>query len=172
MRVFIFAVLFFPFAYGLSVDDFIPDFLEPNDRVESSVNPDVAFKLPPATQKRTASGANSRYCERAGNVFCSTHQDNAALALSGESQAIAGKGITNNDTAGANGSYFNRNSNNYDQNAVATFNMTNSNQAAMQVYSPKLNEDQLKNNVTVPLQADKNTNINIGQQQIEFNIKY
>lgn len=174
IRVLILGFMCLPIVYALSMDDFIPDFLEPNHKTESSINPAVAFSLPPETQKRASSSGSAWYCKRAHNVFCSHRAESGAgnLQLANESSSIGGKGLDNNSYSGANGNYFNRNSNSYDQNAVNNFNITNSNQATMQVYSPKLNEDQLRNNVAVPLQADKNTNISIGQQQIEFNIKY
>lgn len=166
-------------VFAISLDDFVPDFLDPSGhKTESSIDPQVAFSLPADTKKRAASSSDAWYCNRKQNVFCNRKEESSAntTLVVESSSGITGNGIVNDAYTGANGSYFNRNSNNYDQNALNNFNITNSNQAAMQVASPKLNnssmEDQLRNNVTVPVQAGKNTNVNIGQQQIEFNIKY
>lgn len=177
LRLFLLFVVIVSEAFPLSMDDFVPDFLDPSiHKTESSIDPQVAFSLPSDTQKRSASSGSAWYCNRKQDVFCNRKQESSDTLMAAESARVVGNGIANDAYTGANGSYFNRNSNNYDQNAVTNFNITNSNQAAMQVYSPKLNnssmEDQLRNNVTVPVQAGKNTNVNIGQQQIEFNIQY
>lgn len=177
LRLFMLFVMFVSKAFSISMNDFVPDFLDPsNHKTESSIDPQIAFSLPSDTQKRSASADSAWYCNRKQNVFCNRKKESSEMAAAAESAGVGGNGIANDVYTGANSSYFNRNSNNYDQNAVNNFNITNSNQAAMQVYSPKLNnssmEDQLRNNVTVPVQAGKNTNVNIGQQQIEFNIKY
>lgn len=166
-------------SYGLNMNDFIPSFLRPTKVAESSIDPNLAFSMPHQTRKREASNPdNNGYCSRRQDVFCDSQSGNE----SGNKVVEAAKredeeALTIKDAyTGTNSSYFNRNSNNYDQNAISNFNITNSNQAALQVYSPKLNnlapEDQIKNNFTLPLHTDKNTEISIGQQQIEFNIKY
>ncbi len=160
---------------ALSLDDFVPDFLTSSPKTESSVNSEIAFSIPESSKKRNASSNSAWYCDRVHNVFCSKQDASKVIALAVES-SISNSAANINPDANPNGKYFNRNSNNYDQNAINNFNLTNSNQSALQTYSPKLNnqsaEDQIRNNVAVPIQADKNTNISVGQQQIEFNIKY
>lgn len=80
---------------------------------------------------------------------------------------------------GANDSYFNPNSSNkYNQNAIANFNITNSNQTAMQGVAPTMNtgnvspEYLLKQNVSIPFKANNNTLVNVGASKVEFNITY
>ena len=170
-------------VFALSIDDFVPDFLTAEKPVESSINPTTAFSIPETSKKRNSRKGSAWYCDRAHNVFCNKQDASKVLAQVIESNLVVGKdstlGVDLSGTLGSSGNsgkYFNRNANSYDQNAVVNFNLTDSNQAALQMYSPKLNnystEQTLKNNVAVPIQADKNTSINIGQQQIEFNIKY
>lgn len=77
---------------------------------------------------------------------------------------------------GANSSYVNPNSNTYDQNAVANFNITNANQSTLQSYSPVLNnqstKDMLIQNTTIPFKASNSTSLNVGTNKVEFNISY
>ena len=157
---------------ALSMDDFTPDFLSSTTPTESSINPRSAFSIPEKSKKRNASNGSAWYCDRVQNVFCNKQNASVVVEQTIESVPVG----TLLDVTQGNGKYLNRNNNNYDQNALANFNITDSNQTALQVYSPKLNtystEETLKNNLAVPIQANKNTNINIGQQQIEFNIQY
>lgn len=159
---------------ALSMDDFTPDFLNnKNHAMESSnTDPQLAFSLPESSKKRNASMSNRGYCGKAHNVFCIKQNESNAITSAVESTVNTSVSVDQ----GANAKYINRNNNSYDQNAIANFNITNANQTALQAYSPKLNnystEQQIKNNLAVPFQADKNTNISVGQQQIEFSIKY
>lgn len=159
--------------YALSVDDFVPDFLAGGNHAGESANLDSskAFSLSDATKQRTLAGDDS-YCDRVHQAFCAKENASAIIAHKTES-GIPIKEVAN---LGANNQYFNPNSNNYDQNAVANFNITNSNQTALQGYAPKLNNysttDQIKSNLAVPIQADKNTNISVGATQINFNMSY
>lgn len=79
-------------------------------------------------------------------------------------------------TTGGNGHYFNRNQNNFDQNAINNFNITDSNQSTLQAYAPQLNnrsmEDTLKDNVAIPIKANNNTDVSVGTNQIKFNVTY
>ena len=138
-------------VYALSVDEFVPGFLKAKSVESSETDPEFAFSIPARSLKRNASQA-----------FTRTASSGAVFATPGDQ--------------GANNQYFDRNNINYDKNALVNFNITNSNQSALQSYSPRLNEaspeQQLKNKVAVPIQADKNTSVSVGQQQIELNIKY
>lgn len=158
---------------ALSADDFVPGFLSSGSARESAnVNPETAFSLPESSRARIANSGDAWYCQRGNGSFCSNHNASQAIAQKFSSSAP----VTAKANQGANDQYFNPNSNNYDQNAVANFNITNANQAALQGYSPKLNnyttQDQIKQNVAVPIQADKNTNISVGANQINFNMSY
>lgn len=160
-------------VFALSVNDFVPDFLTASKAGESSnLNPDSAFSLPESSMKRSANSNDVWYCDRINGVFCSNQNASQAIAKKFSSSTTT----TAKANQGANAQYFNPNSNSYDQNAVANFNITNSNQTALQSYSPKLNnystEDQLKQNLAVPIKPDKNTNISVGTNQINFNMSY
>lgn len=154
------------------MDDFVPDFLSNGHTVESAnLNPETAFVVPAMAKKRTESTSDTWYCERVNQAFCAKQSASAAIVHINSSAPLAVK-----VNQGANDQYFNPNSNSYDKNAVVNFNITNSNQTALQGYSPKLNNytttDQLKQNIAVPIQADKNTNISVGANQINFNVSY
>ncbi len=158
---------------ALSADDFVPSFLSTSKANESAnLNPETAFSLPENSRARIANSGDDWYCQRGNGSFCA-HQ-NASQAIAKKLNGSAP--VTARANQGANEQYFNPNSNNYDQNAVANFNITNANQTALQGYSPKLNnyttQEQIKQNVAVPIQTDKNTNISVGTNQINFNMSY
>ena len=158
-------------AFALGLDDFVPDFLSNGHTVESAnLNPETAFMVPVTAKKRSES-SDDWYCDRVNQAFCAKQSASAAIVHINSSAPLAAK-----VNQGANDQYFNPNSNSYDKNAVVNFNITNSNQTALQGYSPKLNNytttDQLKQNIAVPIQADKNTNISVGANQINFNVSY
>lgn len=159
-------------VWALELDDFVPSFLSAAHKTESATaDPALAFSLPEASKKRNSSSSGSWYCDRVSGIVCTKQNASRVIAqtVSGDNSIIA------NANQGANDQYFNRNKSNFNQNATNNFNITNSNQSALQIYAPQLNysaEQQIKNNMAVPIQADKNTSVSVGQQQIEFNIKY
>lgn len=82
-----------------------------------------------------------------------------------------------NYIAGANDSYFNPNDNDFDKNAVANFNITNSNQTLMQTYSPELNPDYtpatyILEKVVIPVKTTENSSLSVGTNKVEFNLSY
>lgn len=160
-------------AFALSLDDFLPDFLTGKQAVESAnATPEIAFKIPAASQKRNASSATTWYCERVDGAFCVKQNASQEIA-----QAINGS-ETQQATVdqGANSSYINRNSNNYNSNAINNFNITNSNQTALQAYAPQLNnysiEDRIRNGFAIPIKPSQNTELNLSPNQVQFNMQY
>ncbi len=161
-------------VHAFSVDDFVPDFLSAGQVSESQVlNSHMAFSIPESSQQRfTNSNEQYWYCDKLKDPLCMKQNASAVIARTKSDNAEA----TVHANLGANDKYFNRNSNSYDQNAVANFNITNSNQAAMQAYSPKLNnystEDTLKQSVAIPLKPSNNTAVTVGTNQVQFNLSY
>mgnify|MGYP003509207151 FL=1 len=84
--------------------------------------------------------------------------------------------VTASANQGANSQYYNRDGNTYNQNAINNFNITNSNQTAMQPYSAQLNnlsiEDKLKQSIAIPLKAGENTAVSVGTNNVQFNVSY
>jgi hypothetical protein len=136
---------------ALGVNDFTPSFLSAPKVESAAINSKLRIKLADPGVRKNLSESNSSLYSPLRVVVTPGNQ-------------------------GANNQFFNRSSNNYDQNAIANFNITNSNQSALQTNSAKLNDDspeqQLKNNVAVPIHTDKNTSVSVGQQQINLNISY
>jgi len=155
-------------GYTLNLDEFVPNFLA-TDKVAESGNLDsgLRFKSAPANKPKSSSSMPYSFLTQ------SAEYGKAQLGGSESATLISGNGIIPvAPNVGANDSYINRNSNVYDANAVANFNLTNSNQSTMQSYSAKLNnfspETTLKNNFAIPLKPDGNTEVNIGVNQLQF----
>lgn len=113
-------------------------------------------------------------CDNVRNFACG---DKAKSRLI-EPHTISGqKPIEADAYSGSNSRYINPNGNVYDQNAITNFNITNSNQSTMQLYSPLLNNsnspvDLIKQNVAIPFKASNSTEVNVGVSKVEFNISY
>lgn len=79
---------------------------------------------------------------------------------------------------GANNNYVNPNNAKFNQNAIANFNITNSNQTTLQTYSPELNYDAkspielIRNNLAVPIKTGDNSSISVMPDKVEFNLTY
>lgn len=161
-------------VYALSMDDFMPDFLSYSPSAESqNLNPHLAFSIPESSQERfTNSNESYWYCDKLRDPLCT--KQNASSVVN--KTQLGSAEIEAHANLGANEKYFNRNSNLYDQNAVANFNITNSNQAAMQAYAPQLNnystEDTLKHNIAIPLKPSSNTAVSVGTNNVQFNMSY
>ncbi len=90
----------------------------------------------------------------------------------------SGKKVVSTDAyTGANDSYFNPNENVYDQNAIANFNITNSNQTLMQAYSVELSPEFspstfIRDKVSIPVKTTENSSLNVGANKIEFKLSY
>ena len=165
-------------AFALGLDDFVPDFISSSSRVESAnANPVTAFSIPEASQQRNAKSNESYwYCDKIHNPSCVKQASSAALAQK-IIQPVSGSNVLNSSAnQGANSQYYNRDGNTYNQNAINNFNITNSNQTAMQPYSAQLNnlsiEDKLKQNIAIPLKAGENTAVSVGTNNVQFNVSY
>lgn len=167
---------FTSFLYAVDMSDYVPAFLKYNKNPSSPAitNPALAFKLPESSVRRVEQSKQLWYCNRVNNVFCTQPklvEPNYPLIDELEPSDL----IINPEKAPAN-SFYSKNSLGYSENAINSFNLTDSNQSSMQVYAPKLNEltpqDQIRNSLLLPIQASKNANINLSQQKIELNIHY
>lgn len=167
-------------SFALGLDDFLPDFMSSNNKKIESANadPQIAFSIPESSKKRNASSNTSLYCSTVGNPNCfkdptSGKNIQRKVTKAGASTPAIDPLVGNQ---GANDQYFNRNTNNYDANAIANFNITNSNQTALQVSSPKLTnsspEDTIKNSLAIPLKPNSNTAVSVGTNQVQFNVSY
>ena len=165
-------------AFALGLDDFVPDFVSASNQVESAnANPVTAFSIPEASQQRKAKSNESYwYCDKIHNPSCVKQASSAALAQKIIQPVTGNKVVTASANQGANSQYYNRDGNIYDQNAINNFNITNSNQTAMQPYSAQLNnlsiEDKLKQSIAIPLKAGNNTEVSVGANNVQFNVSY
>lgn len=144
-------------VYALGVSDFVPGFM--TSAPSESADPNLPIK-PLVDSKRKTSASNTWYCNRAqgeghgGNsVFCKNHvNDTVARVI----------------TYGTN--------NNGDRSQVVDITnqaaQTSANQNALLDQSTKHELDKSKNNFSLPIQPSKNVNVNVGQSQVDFNIKY
>lgn len=155
MKLVVVAILFIALvgrAYTLALSDFVPNFLVPDK--ESSNNQPVK---PLIDLKRNASGP-SWYCNRmknaANNIFCNKNDSSGAVA----------KIINDNGSRDQTAVVDNSASGNYAQ--------SNSNLAALQDQKTMDYNLRQPSNFSVPIQPTKDVNVNVGQQQIEINIKY
>ncbi|MDD3267089.1 MAG: hypothetical protein PHC75_07925 [Burkholderiales bacterium] len=82
---------------------------------------------------------------------------------------------------GSSSNYVDSNSYKFDQNAVNNFNITNSNQTAMQSYATVINangnnvvspSEMIMNRLAVPIKTGDNSSIKVTPEKVEFNLKY
>lgn len=174
-RVFLLSALFPIFAYAVDSDVTAQNLIDA--ATTSKINSLVISNSESGFIKPIPWGsAENASCDLLYSADC-------VSALNSNKSSSANKQVTikHSEEAynGANDSYFNPTSNKYDQNAIATFNITNSNQTALQSYSTTLNntsspttENLLKQNVTIPFKATNSTLVNVGASKVEFNITY
>lgn len=83
--------------------------------------------------------------------------------------------------SGSSNNYVDSNSYKFDQNAVTNFNITNSNQTAMQSYATVINNngnsmvspsEMILNKLSVPIKTGDNSSIQVTPDKVEFNLKY
>lgn len=144
-------------SYALGVADFVPGFM--TAAPTENADPNLPVK-PLVNSKRNASAGSSWYCNRAQNdsnggnsVFCKGNaSDTVARVITYESTDSADKSKVVDIT-----------------NQAA---QTTANQNALLDQSTKNELDKSKNNFSLPIQPSKNVNMNVGQNQVDFNIKY
>lgn len=82
---------------------------------------------------------------------------------------------------GSSSNYVDSNSYKFDQNAVNNFNITNSNQTAMQSHATGVNNnvnnvvspsEMIMNRLAVPIKTGDNSSIKVTPEKVEFNLKY
>lgn len=167
------------YTYALNLNDFAPSIINSNNNVvESSiVRPLVGLNIVESSTRQAVlkNTESSMSCNRAQNPFCMEQSSNAISSQN--SKSVIGNAqpvVTANQ--GANDQYFNRDGTNFDQNAINNFNITNSNQTAMQAYSSQLNnvnlEDRLKQNLAIPLSTGSNSAVSVGTNKVQFNVSY
>ncbi|MBP9723078.1 MAG: hypothetical protein KBD64_08005 [Gammaproteobacteria bacterium] len=149
-------------ALGLS--DFIPDYLVPaKESNESRALMGSAPVKPLVETKRNSSATKSWYCNRnqnnAGNVFCKKNDDNQIVHSLTYNESDASGDRTNIvDNAVADKNYLGQD--------------TSANQTTLQDKEVKDSLQKSQGGVFVPIQPSKDVNMNINQQQVQFNIKY
>ncbi len=167
------------YTYALNLNDFAPNIINSNNNVvESSiVRPLVGLNVVESSTRQVVlkNTESSMSCNRAQNPFCMEQPSNAISSQN--SKSVIGNAqpvVTANH--GANDQYFNRDGTDFDQNAINNFNITNSNQTAMQAYSSQLNnvnlEDRLKQNLAIPLSTGSNSAVSVGTNKVQFNVSY
>lgn len=138
---------------ALGLADFVPGFM--SSEPKESSDPNLPVK-PLVEGKRNSSAGSTWYCNRTqngpSNVFC---KNNASDTVS--------RVITYGDGNG-------------DKSKVVDISnqaaQTISNQTSLQDQSTKSELDKSKNNFSLPIQPSKDVNMNVGQNQVDFNIKY
>lgn len=144
-------------ACALGLADFVPGFITSGPT--ESADPNLPIK-PLVNVKRNSGASGTWYCNRTQNggsgggntVFC---KDNA-------SDTVA-RAITYDNTTGDKSQMVDI------TNQAA---QTTANQTALIDQATKNEIDKSKNNFSLPIQPSKNVNVNVGQSQVDFNIKY
>ena len=166
---------------SLELNDFAPNLINSNNQVESSPNNKlIVFSLPESSQTHNVSNTGSILpCGEVIGAACNVSKVSSSAVIA---QRVKPTAVTVQQqpvsmaNQGANDQYFNRNGNNFDQNAINNFNITNSNQTTMQAYSPQLNnatiEDKLKQNIAIPLSTGSNSAVSVGANNVQFNVSY
>lgn len=157
---FILIIFIFAFAncFALQMSDYVPNFLLPSDGTTESVQIPVRALV---DTKRNSSSSKSWYCVRnqdnVGNVFCNkTNTSDVVKSLTYESSTVGDKTkVIDNTVTG----------NKIGQN-------TSSNQATLQDQEVKNSLQKSQGGFMVPIAPSKDVNMNVNQQQIQFNINY
>lgn len=161
---FVLLVVCIPSALALSLSDFIPDYLVPDKESEESRTSMVAAPVKPLVEtKRNSSATKTWYCKRnqnnVGNVFCNKNDDNQIVRSLTYNEGDASGDQTNMvDNAVANKNYRGQD--------------TSANQQTLQNKEVKNSLQKSQGGLFVPIQPSKDVNMNVNQQQIQFNIKY
>ncbi len=140
---------------ALGLADFAPNFITPGP-TESS-DPNLPIK-PLVTTKRNNANNRSWYCNRTqgngkSNVFCkNTESATSARVITYANEDGDDKSKVVDITSGA---------------AQST-----ANQTALLDQSTRNEMYKYNNNFSVPIQPSKNINMNVGQNKVDFNIKY
>ncbi|MDQ5921075.1 MAG: hypothetical protein QG673_1131 [Pseudomonadota bacterium] len=164
-----------PVANSLQLSDFIPGYLSPTKESYESGNVKVK---PLVESKRNSSTTKSWYCNRnhdsANNVFCDRTDNEVVHSLSYDESSISGdrtKIVDNAVTDYSNSSAYGNNNFYMNQNNYVNPN-TSSNQNTMLDKGVKNTLQKSQGGLYVPIQPGKDVNMNVNQQQIQFNIKY
>ena len=144
---------------ALGMDDFVPAFLMPSGDANTQTE-SIPVK-PLVDIPRNSSATKSWYCNRnpnsAGNVFCNKNTASTAIkSYTYESSATGDKTkVVDNSVTGTK----------FGQNTAA-------NQETLQNQDLKNTLQKNQGGFMVPIAPSDNMNMNINQQQIQFNIKY
>jgi|GEM_PF-6297915 len=141
---------------ALGVADFVPGFMT-SGPTESS-DPTLPIK-PLVTTKRNNNASRSWYCNRTqndgkSNVFCKGNEGGSAArvityANSDHDDKTKVVDVTNGTTV-----------------------QSTANQTALLDQSTRNEIYKYNNNFSLPIQPSKNVNMNVGQNKVDFNIKY
>lgn len=175
-------LLCFPLClHALALDDFAPNFVNSSNQAESLTSNQltVVFSLPESNQQGSIKKTeNALLCDNAVDLSCvgKTTSNVITTQVVKPTTAVASQQPVSIANQGANDQYFNRTGNNFNQNAINNFNITNSNQTTMQAYSAQINnatlEDKLKQNIAIPLSTGSNSAVSVGSNNVQFNVSY
>lgn len=166
MRVICFVLFFAVFSgagIALSLTDFVPGFLLPEDHAESDAA-NLPIKPLVDPKRNASSGEKTWYCTRmqngVSNVFCNKNTDVTKVITYGNNVKQDKPNVIDNAAAS---------NNDINQNMAAR---TTSFQDQKVTNLLQKQQDQIQNNASIPLQPAKDVKMNINAQQVQFNIQY